>query len=72
MLFVTLPRKIETIWNLTEDEIKGEKTLAKNELKRVEEFKRLALNPLDSDNVIEEIREAYQLWKDEEVKGDVY
>ena len=70
--FVTLPRKIETIWNLTEDEIKGEKTLAKNELKRVEEFKRLALNPLDSDNVIEEIREAYQLWKDEEVKGDVY
>lgn len=70
--FVTLPRKIETIWNLTEDEIKGEKTLAKNELKRVEEFKRLALNPLDSDNVIEEIREAYQLWKDEEVEGDVY
>lgn len=64
--FVTLPRKIEDIWNLTTDELIGEKTLAKNELNRIIEFKRLAMNPMDSDIIIENIREAYQLWKEED------
>lgn len=64
--FVTLPRKIEDIWSLTEEELSGEKTLAKNELNRIIEFKRLAMNPMDSDIIIENIREAYQLWKDDE------
>lgn len=64
--FVTLPRKVENIWNLTSDELVGEKTLAKNELNRVIEFKRLALNPMDSDKIIGDIREAYQLWKVDE------
>lgn len=64
--FVTLPRKIEDIWNLTSQELSGEKTLAKNELNRITEFKRLALNPMDSDIIIDNIKEAYQLWKEEE------
>lgn len=64
--FVTLPRKIEDIWSLTADELSGEKTLANNELNRIIEFKRLAMNPMDSDKLIEQIREAYQLWKKEE------
>lgn len=64
--FVTLPRKLENVWNLTEEELRGEKTLARNELNRVIEFKRLALNPMDSDKIVEFIKEAYQLWKDNE------
>lgn len=64
--FVTLPRKIENVWNLTEEELKGEKTLARNEINRIVEFKRLALNPMDSDVIIENITNAYQLWKDKE------
>ena len=64
--FITLPRKIEDIWSLTEDELSGEKTLAKNELNRILEFKRLAMNPKDSDVLAEQIIEAYQLWKDDE------
>lgn len=64
--FVTLPRKIEDIWSLTSDELSGEKTLARNELNRIVEFKRLAMNPMDSDMLVEQIREAYQLWKEDE------
>ena len=70
--FVTLPRHIEDIWNLTDDDLKGEKTLARNELNRIMEFKRLSLNPLDSDDVIKDIRDAYQLWKDEDSEMEVF
>ena len=66
--FVTLPRKLEAVWGLTEEELRGERTLVRNELNRIVEFKRIAMNPLDSDKIIEELREAYELWKNEEME----
>ncbi|MDD4375563.1 MAG: DEAD/DEAH box helicase family protein [Clostridia bacterium] len=62
--FVTLPRPLEDVPSLTVDEIKRDKTMVKNELNRIVEFKRLSLNPRESDELIDEIKENYMLWED--------
>ena len=62
--FITLPRPLEDVVSLTKEEIRYDKTLVKNELNRIIEFKRLAMNPRESDELINEIRENYLLWED--------
>lgn len=62
--FVTIPRKLEEAYCLTNEEIKSEKSLVKNELKRIIEFKSISMNPKDSDELIEKITESYRLYEE--------
>lgn len=62
--FVTLPRPLDETKNLVEEQIQCEKSMVKNELNRIIEFKRLALNSMEADKLIEEIKDTYKLWQD--------
>lgn len=62
--FVTIPRNLDEAYCLTNEEIKSEKSLVKNELKRIIEFKSIAMNPKDSDELIEKITESYRLYEE--------
>lgn len=62
--FVTLPRRLDTVSSYTQEEIKYDMSLIRNELKRICEFKRLSLNPYDSDDLIADIRETYDFTED--------
>lgn len=68
--FVTLPREIESVRSLTLDEVQMDKSLIKNELKRIFEFKRIALNSAESDDLIEKIMEAYNIKYEELFNND--
>lgn len=57
--FVTLPRPLDEVSSLTEEQMKRDVTLVKNELNRVEEFARIAMNSMDASSVIWEIKEVY-------------
>lgn len=59
--FITLPRDLDEVSSLTEDQMKRELTLVKNELYRAEEFARIAINGVEANLIIEDIREAYDL-----------
>ncbi|MDK2824230.1 MAG: hypothetical protein PWP71_2148 [Clostridia bacterium] len=62
--FITLPRPLDEVKNLTLEQIQKDKSLIKNELNRIIEFKDLSKNPIDGDRLISEIYEAYELDKD--------
>lgn len=57
--FVTLPYDTESVTSLTEAQIKRNSTLVKNELRRVEEFSRIAVNMVESASLVDEIKDAY-------------
>ena len=57
--FVTLPRPLDEVSSLTEEQMKRDITLVKNELNRVEEFARIAMNSMEASSIIWEIKEAY-------------
>lgn len=59
--FITLPRPLDEVSSLTEEEMKRELTLVKNELCRAEEFARIAMNCVSCSSVLDNIREAYDL-----------
>lgn len=59
--FITLPRPLDEVCSLTEEEMKRELTLVKNELCRAEEFARIAMNCASCSAVLDDIREAYDL-----------
>lgn len=59
--FITLPRKLDDAIESTNDDLKYEKNLVKNELNRMLEFKKISQNPLDSDELIEKIKDSYHL-----------
>lgn len=63
--FITLPRSLDTVSQLTSSEMQKDKTLVVNELKRIIEFKSLACNPYDSDSIIDSIVDTYELYEDE-------
>ena len=63
---ITLPRDLGTARNMTSEEISGDLTLVKNELNRMIEFKNLSLNPYDSNPIIDEIKDTYNLYDIEE------
>ena len=59
--FITLPRPLDEVCSLTEEEMKRELTLVKNELCRAEEFARIAMNCASCSAVLDDIREVYDL-----------
>ena len=64
--FITLPRDLELVPFLSEEEMKYDKALVKNELNRVLEFQRLAENSYDSTELIFKIKDAYNLYETED------
>jgi len=59
--FIALPRPLDEVHSLTEEQLKRELTLVKNELSRAEEFTRLAINMMQAENVIRQVKEAYSI-----------
>ena len=68
--FITLPYDIEEVTSLTSAQVKRNSTLVKNELRRAEEFSRIAVNMVESASLIDEIKDAYGIqelnWSSEE------
>lgn len=68
--FITLPYDTESVTLLTEAQVKRNFTLVKNELRRAEEFSRIAVNMVESASLIDEIKDAYGIqelnWNNEE------
>ena len=68
--FITLPYDTESVTSLTEVQVKRSFTLVKNELRRAEEFSRIAVNMVESASLIDEIEDAYGIqelnWNNEE------
>lgn len=68
--FITLPHDTESVTSLTETQVKRNSTLVKNELRRAEEFSRIAVNMVESASLIDEIKDAYGIqelnWNNEE------
>ncbi|MEX1029112.1 MAG: DEAD/DEAH box helicase family protein [Paenibacillaceae bacterium] len=59
--FITIPRPLDEVSSLTVEELKKDLSLVKNELNRAEEFARIAMNSMEADRVIQEIKDAYNL-----------
>ncbi len=59
--FITIPRPLDEVHSLTEVQMKKELTLVKNELNRAIEFSRIAMNMVEAESVLDEIREAYSI-----------
>lgn len=68
--FITMPYDTESVTSLTEAQVKRNSTLVKNELRRAEEFSRIAVNMVESASLIDEIKDAYGIqelnWNNEE------
>ena len=59
--FVTLPRPLDEVPGLTEEQMKRDLSLVKNELSRVQEFGRLSMNSMVATKLIWEICDVYHL-----------
>ena len=59
--FVTLPIGLDDVQDYSDEFLKNFKTLEKNEIDRIKEFSSLAENQHDSDDIINEITNAYGL-----------
>ena len=59
--FIALPRRLDEVHSLTEEQRKRELTLVKNELSRAEEFARLAMNMAQAEKIIDTVKEAYSI-----------
>ena len=57
--FITLPRPLDEVPALTEEQLKRGMTLVRNELCRAEEFARIALNMVEAESVLDDIKSAY-------------
>lgn len=68
--FVTLPRELPSVSGLTEEQMKRDLSLVKNELARIQEFGRLALNQMEAQELIWDIKEAYHITDDNYEEGD--
>lgn len=62
--FVTLPRPLNEVRSLPLEYTQYDKSLVMRELTRMEEFARIADNPIDSHALIWEIRDAYHITDD--------
>ena len=63
--FVTLPRELDSVSALTIERAQRDLSLVKNELARIKEFGRLAMNSMQANNLIWDIQEAYHIVDDE-------
>lgn len=59
--FVTLPRPLEEVPGLTEEQKKRDLSLVKNEIRRLNEFAHLSDNPMETESLILDIVEKYGL-----------
>lgn len=59
--FVTLPRPLDEVASLTEDQMRRDLSLVKNEIARVVEFGRLSMNAMDANQLVWEICDCYHL-----------
>ncbi len=59
--FIALPRPLDDVPSLTVEQMKKELSLVKNELCRAEEFARIAMNMVEAESVLDEIKEAYSI-----------
>lgn len=59
--FITLPREIDEVSAMPVEQMNRELTLVKNELARAEEFSRIALNAMEADKILSEIKSAYSI-----------
>lgn len=59
--FIALPRALDEVHSLTEEQRKRELTLVKNEISRAEEFAKLAINMVQAEKIIMQIKEAYSI-----------
>lgn len=66
--FVTLPRTMEEAEATPLELLQGDKTLVKNEINRMQEFKTLAINPEISDEIIDRLIDIYQLYEEVEIR----
>ena len=64
-----MPRSLDEVYGMTKADVMAESALARNEVERVKEFARLALNPVEAFILIDEIVEAYHLDENEEKDG---
>lgn len=60
--FVTLPRPLDSVPSLTEEQVKRDLSLVKNELLRIKEFGRLSQNSMDAYNLIWDIQGTYNIY----------
>ena len=67
---MTLPRELSSVSGLTEEQMKRDLSLVKNELARIQEFGRLALNQMEAQELIWDIKEAYHITDDNYEEGD--
>lgn len=71
--FVTLPRPLDEVSSLTVEQMRRDISLVKNELARVLEFGRLAMNSMEANQLIWDICDCYQLPYDlQESKEEPY
>ena len=68
--FVTLPRPLDDVYSLTKEAASKDLALVRNELERIKEFGRLAMNSMDSHDLIWNIEEAYHLTEAAYFEGD--
>lgn len=67
--FITLPRDLSSVSSMTSEDKSKEVSLVKNELSRAFEFTRLADNFVEANEILEEIRELYDI---SEITEDYY
>lgn len=63
--FVTLPRSLGDTTGLTDDQLKKDLPIIKNELRRMKEFAELASNSFESNSTIWKIEDAYNITDDD-------
>ena len=68
--FITLPYAIDEVSSLTEQQVKRNLTLVRNEVARAEEFSRLAVNMVESVSLIDKIKDAYLINGIHDVKSE--
>lgn len=66
--FVTLPRPLESVSGLTEEQAQRDLSLVKNELARIKEFGRLSMNSMEANDLIWEIQDAYHIMDEENME----
>jgi len=59
--FLVLPRPINRVSSLTDEQVRREITLVKNEINRAKEFARIAMNMAEAENTLESIKQAYSI-----------
>lgn len=68
--FVTLPRPLDEVSGLTEEQMRRDLSLVKNELSRMIEFARLSMNPMKANELIWDICDRYKISHDFEVNEE--